>query len=342
MSERLKDEQPLADVLQSLIKNSPNLTTLLQLGQRIATPFNTKLTGSDPKEDFKGEVYPSYFKTKGVEYGTALERPCAINQRMRLTFETDARDDYFTRSAERGSFDLNWIGKDGRECQATSVGPTLKNGIAIVMLDLPDNAVVGDKTEFIARVSDTFKAFENTIVVTVKPEAKKSPGGGGRRHPPSSNEGPQRECPSEVAPPMIKRVYRNQWEAEGFDEFTAMKVEFISYSDDERAEFYEFKVNMDNTPLTNESKQKRLDNSQHKLLSEQFLYANVLIGLSLLLDKKRNGLQIEREGEVPQETVEDRIGRTCRALAPFLPALISLGSGDLEVDDQIEGLEETG
>ena len=141
---------------------------------------------------------------------------------------------------------------------------------------------------------------------------------------------------------MIKRVYRNQWDAEGFDEFTAMKVESIGYSEDERAELYEFKVNMDNTPLKNESKQKRFDDSQHKLLSEQFLYANVLIGLSLLLDTKRNGLQTEREGEIPQETVEDRIGRTCRALAPFLPALISLGSGDLEGDDQIEGLEETG
>ena len=342
MSERLRDEQPLTDMLQSLIKSSPNLTTLLDLGHRITSPFKTIPAGSDPVDDFRGEIYPTYFKTKGVEYGTTLERPCAINQRMRLTFETDARNDYFTRSADRGSFNMTWVSKDGNERSATTIGPRLKNGIAIVMLELPRDVEVGDEIEFIAEAKDVLRAYQNRGKITVLAEAEARPGGRGSRNPPNTESGPQRERPSEVAPPRIRRVYRGDWDAEGFDEFTAMKVQSIGYSSDESSELYEFKVNMDNTPLENEGKQKRLDDSQYKFLREQFLYANVLIGLSLLLDAKRDGARENRGDDSRHESVEERIDRTCCALAPFLPTLVSLGMVDFEANDYIEGMEDTG
>jgi len=342
MSARLKDEQPLADVLQSLIKSSPNLTTLLKLGQRISAPFNTQNTGSSEKAEFRGEVYPSYFKNKGVDYGTLAKLARPINHRIRLTFETDARNDYFTRSAERGSFDLAWLDSDGAEKKASINGPKLKNGIATVMLDFPSESKVGGQMTFVARVSDSRAVFENRIVITVQPHAERKSGGTGNRKPPNKDKGKDRERPMEVAPPMIKRVYRDDWEADGFDEFTAMKVEPVGYSDDESAELYEFKVNMDNLPLENESKQTRLSRDQYALLREQFLYANVLIGLSLLLEDKNTGENGSKDGDVQRETIEDRIERTCRAIAPFIPALISLGTGDLESDDEIEGLEEIG
>ena len=64
-----------------------------------------------------------------------------------------------------------------------------------------------------------------------------------------------------------------------------MKVEPIGYSgEDDSIEIYVFKVNMDNTPLLNEIKQKRFDET---VARNQFLYANVLIGLSLLLQEKQ-------------------------------------------------------
>ena len=46
LSEKLEDEKPLEGVLHSLIKSSPNLTTLLEWGQRIAAPFDTRGTSS--------------------------------------------------------------------------------------------------------------------------------------------------------------------------------------------------------------------------------------------------------------------------------------------------------
>ena len=341
MQERLEDDKPLTDVLQSLIKSSPNLTTLLKLGQRISSPFNTEPTGSDDKNEFKGEVYPTFFKNKGVDYGQTLNRTCPINYRMRLTFETDARNDYFTRAAERGNFDLTWKGKDGIEYKSSPNGPTLKNGIATVMVDLPDTAHVDDEIEFIARTHDSNRLFENHIKVTVKPKAEKHAGGGGRRKPPKDKEGQDRERPSELESPNIKRVYRPDWEAEGFDEFTAMKIEPLGYTDDESAELYEFKVNMDNMPLESEAKLKRLSMEATRLLREQFLYANVLVGLSLLLEDKRSKKPEALDDDGPIETIEDRVERTCRALAPFMPALISLGTTDLDTDESVEGLEES-
>ena len=341
MNERLQDDQPLTDVLQSLIRSSPNLTTLLKLGQRISAPFKTVPTGSDKGEEFKGEVYPSFFKSKGITYGQVLNRTCPINNRMRLTFETDARNDYFTRAAERGAFDLTWKGSDGIEYKASPNGPTLKNGIAIVMVDLPGGASINDEIEFVARTHDAHRLFENHIKVTVKPKAEKANGGGGERKPPKKNDGEDRERPSELESPAIKRIYREQWDSEGFDEFTAMKIEPIGYSDDEAAELYEFKVNMDNMPLENEAKQKRLTGDATNLLREQFLYANVLVGLSLLLEDKRNKNSKENDADAASETIEERVERTCRAMAPFMPALISLGTTDLDAEDTVEGLENT-
>lgn len=110
-----------------------------------------------------------------------------------------------------------------------------------------------------------------------------------------------------------------------------------------RHELYEFKVNMDNLPLENEAKQKRLTDIQFKLLRQQFMYANVLIGLSLLLeDKKRQPNKGDDLDEISTEKVEDRVEATSRALAPFIPALISLGEGDFDGEETVEGLEETG
>ena len=341
MNARLRDEKPLADVLQSLIKSSPNLVTLLQLGQRISAPYNTRSTGVDPGSDYRGEVYPTFFKYKRVPYSVpvALSRP--INHRIRLTFETDARNDYFTRSAERGLFDAVWLEEDGDNTHATITGPKLRNGIAIVMLELPGDATIGDEVTLVVSVSDSLTEFEVRVVITIE-KAKDYLGGGSnnRRSPPSSRNGKDRERPMEVSPPAVTRIYRRDWEAEGFDENTAMRVAHLGYTDDENTEVYEFKVNMDNMPLHSESKQRRLAADQHSLLCEQFLYANVLIGLSLILGRKRKGAASDVDEPTP--TIEDEIERTCQSLAPFVPALVSLGSGDLEFEDHVDGLEETG
>ena len=118
----MKDDKPLADVLQHLIRSSPNLTALLQHGQLITAPFNANPTAAQESTPFKGEIYPTFFKIRGVPYGEVFER--AINHRMRLTFETNARDDYFLSWIE-GEGSPYLIDKSGNRTQPV-IGPKLR------------------------------------------------------------------------------------------------------------------------------------------------------------------------------------------------------------------------
>ena len=74
----------------------------------------------------------------------------------------------------------------------------------------------------------------------------------------------------------------------------------------------------------------------------QFLYANVLFGLALLLDDTKRSHSKLGEGptEVEPETVENLIARTTKALAPFMLAIASLGGSELGEDMEVDGLED--
>jgi hypothetical protein len=332
MSEQLKDDKPLADVLQNLVKNSPNLTTLLQLGQRINAPFSAKPTGSHEKP-FKGEVYPSFFKVKGTNYGENHKRECPINYRMRLTFETDARDDYFKRRIESGKFSMVWVDKTGEEHKVSIVGPNLRSGSATVMVTLPEGVAVGDVLRMTALTEDSRATFKNAVEVTVRPWAEHHKGGGTKKKDktPDNQNGNDREKPHQLSTPKMDPVYRDRWHKFNFDEYTAMKMD-VEYDDDNN-ETPVFRINMDNTPLLNEIKHRRLDDQSAR---NQFMYGNVLIGLALLLQDKDNG---EQSPDVPQVKVEDRIDTMCRALAPFMLSLTTLAQQDLSDSEQFEGLE---
>src|SRR3984893_5010073 len=178
MTDRMKDDKPLAEVLQHLIRSSPNLTALLQLGHRITAPFNTNPAAAQEEKPFKGEVYPSFFKIKNVPYGEVHKRYCPINHRMRFSFETDARDDYFARRIEGGKFSLMWIDEAGKEHNVSTVGPNLRHGTASVTATLPDGVEVGQVLGFIACTKDSRSEFKNRIAVTVRPPAEHREGGG--------------------------------------------------------------------------------------------------------------------------------------------------------------------
>lgn len=344
LQSRLEEDRPLIDVLESLIRNSPNLVSLLKMGQRISAPFRSQPTGTEPNTEFKGEVYPTIFKYKGAEYGTTVKLRRPINHRVRLTYETNARNDYFVRAAERGSFDLTWTNYNGDKCPTTITGPNLKNGKATVIMDFPEQVEVGKELTFITKVQDSMRMFEIPIIIEPLPaDNLKSKESGDRQDPPSKRKGNEREKPMEVAPPTIRRVYAEEWDKLGFDEFTAMKIDSLGPAeDDDHTELYEFRINMDNTPLKFESKQKRLSNDQYNLLRDQFVYTNVLIGLSLLLEDKKSTKNESPDSDIPSEKIEDRVDSVCRAIAPFIPAVLSLGSGDIESDSHFEGLEEIG
>lgn len=336
LEDKIKDDKPLTQVLESLIDKSPNLRQLLRLGTRIQTPLRVVPNDVDVTKPPKLEAYPNYFTLRGAKGDAPLRKNCPINQRSRFTFDTDVRDDYFVRDErERGSFTC--IAADGTPI--SFAGPNLRSGVATITLSLPEKMAVGDSLKLTFTVKDEFKEFISTAEIHITPAAEKAEPRPPRPRPDGDKrEGDGPDGPSKLSPPRIERVFQAQWGDHGFDENTGMKVVTTGY-DDEEKEIRTFFVNMDNASLLHEAVQNKM---HLELARNQFLYANVLFGLALLLDETKRTRSKLGEGPTEQEpeTVEDLIARTTKALAPFMLAIASLGASELGEGMEVDGLED--
>jgi hypothetical protein len=335
---RLADSKPLEDVLEMILKHSPSLANLFLLGKRASNPFKIREV-REIEQPFSGERFPTYFKFKGKDYGCTLERETARNMRCRVTFETDAENDYFGRALEPGDFSLFSSVNGANTPVSNFTGPNLNNGIATLSVRLPDDAQVGGKIEFVATVTDPYREqpFENRFIVLVKPEVTPSGGEGGRQKPPSTEDGKGREQPAGITLPHIIEVTEAEWPAHGFDKFTALRIKDAGGSqdngDEKNVTRYDFFINVDNLFLKTEMKAPKADVS---LLKARFTYGMVLTGLGLLQQDIENQSKKEGESERNQdddggEDIEQRVEQVTKALAPImLPMIDSLGALDVE------------
>ena len=146
------EEKPLGDILEDLIKDSPTLTTLFLKGNRLPNPFDITTTANTSTQKFEGKRFPTYFKFKDIEYGNKLQRNCHINKRVRITFETDAENKYFSREAYRGRFSLYLI-DDHKKVEAEHT-LNMWNGIATLNLPLPADVKEDERLSFLAITDD--------------------------------------------------------------------------------------------------------------------------------------------------------------------------------------------
>lgn len=348
---KLAEEKPLEEVLQSILKQSPTLASLFLTGTRASNPFHTVSTEQEDVP-FEGKTHPMFFKFKGKDYGTVLVRDCHLNQRARVTFETDAVNEYFSRQVNKGIFSLARVAGNGRIPVTDYVGPYPNNGIATLNMELPANCTPGDNLEFEAVVSDPtlLNDFTNRFCLTVKPELPPPVNGRSiRRKPPSERPGQDREVPSGITMPQIIPVYESEWASYEpvFDKYTALRIgisdELTQSSGVEselRNDVYDFKINMDNLFLKSELKNSKAD---IELTHKRWQYALVLLGLALLHDDKQKeeksaanggGLNGEEQEDANRDPIEERVEKISSALAPvLLPMIESLGA--LEVDEPL-------
>ena len=183
---RLADSKPLEDILESLLKKSPTLANLFLKGLRASNPFKTTKVREEEKP-FDGERFPTFFKLKGKDYGQRSRPRYSHQHAPRITFETDAENDYFSRGSETGQFSLFLMNGEQRVPVAGYVGPNLQNGIGTLSIQLPLNCQVGDTLHFVALVTDSSRVdpFENQFTVKVRPVAQPSGNPGERRKPPA-------------------------------------------------------------------------------------------------------------------------------------------------------------
>lgn len=321
------DSKPLEKVLESVLQKSPTLSALFLRGKRISNPFKTESV-QQKQGPFKGKKYPTYFKFMGKDYGKELDRECNINMRFRITFETDAENDYFKRDTDQGEFSLYLI-KDDKQVQIDR-SITLHDGIASLTVKLPDNCYVGDVLEYISITNDStqISPFQNKFKIKINKAIDVSQGSSSRRKPPGQKPGSEREIPSGIAFPQIKVLHESDWNTVSppFDKYSALRVKDSGEGDNGQTA-YDFFVNLDNIYYKNELKGSKKD---LKLLEARFTNALVLIGLALLQDKTADSDELNEDmNESGGENIEDKIENISKLIAPILLPMIDV-LGDIE------------
>jgi hypothetical protein len=340
IEERLQDSKPLADVLESILKHHPVLSSLFLPGRRVSNPFKPEhVKGGDIK--FKGKRYPTYFKFRGKRYGERMQKDCHRNMRCRIAFETDAANDYFMRDRDPGEFGLQICDQANRICVSDYVGPNLHNGLGTLALQVPPGVPEGTVMRYVAVTTDStqLQPFENFFDVRAIGPEKIWSGGKGTTKPPSREKGKEREGPGGISLPKVKRVRESEWESQTprpFNRYTALRVKHAGVAHAEQADdegnVYDFYINVDNVYLRSEMKAGPAD---PKLTEAKFIYGMVLIGLGLLRgdieEQKLKEIEETEDDEPAEENIEDRIEWVTRAIAPVLiPTIDHLGALDEE------------
>lgn len=324
------DSKPLENVLESILKKSPILSKLFIAGERLSNPFKTKKVAEEDKK-FIGNKYPTYFKFKNVNYGESIKKDCHINMRCRVFFETDARNDYFSRDGDNGTFSL-YMNRGDDEVPVQNYSINLNNGIATLSIKLPNNCEVGDNLQFTSIVCDptSIIPFINKMQVNVKEEADPKGKSGKREKPPGKEKGNDREIPQGISLPEIQEIFEEQWDKQEppFDKYTALRIK-NSGSGNGEFEVYDYQVNMDNIYLKNELKNS---SKEADLVRARFKFGMVLIGLALI---KQDIEKHKDNSELDSETIEDKVEDFTKAIAPILlPMIDSLGTLDLDEIEQ--------
>ena len=307
IASKIGDSKPVVDVLSKLLKDSPALTNLLGSGHRLSNPFATKKTGD--QNDFTGKRFPTYF-TASRKHTKTKPKQCHQGSKFRVSYETDANNDYFERDNQPGTFQL-FI--DGIPSQSGTYD--LWNGHFNLQIALPQSAKVGQIFEVKVIVNDPnrINPIEDTFWVQQAGPKTKSGTPGNRRKPSSSKKGNKNSGPSQLDLPPIYPVKKEDWKNHTFDQYSALKVIHSGKGDN-----YDFFYNADNSWLKIE--QKRARDEDTEIIETQYKSSLILIGLSLLQAEKSKKSQNQSIG------IEEKIFETTSALSPLLiPMIRSLG-----------------
>ena len=309
LKEKISDQVFSLPTMQKLVNMSPSLSQILIKGGRITSPFNLEEVGTG--QEFKGKMFPSYFKLV-KEFSKDKPKHCPINQeKFYIQFETDVVNDYFDRAQYPGTYTLLKNSKN-----YTKRNISLFNGIANLLIELPEDVHVGDVIEFTFLVTDEHRIddlpHQQFYVIIEKERITSHKGNQGERtKPPGSNEG-ERKQPATFGLPEPRPVYKEQWKDFGFDENSALEVRQIGDNTD-------YLINMDNKILLTELKANK---KFEEVLLKQ-IYVDGMMIFSLLLVK-----EIENKGDSTGLSL-DNIKNITQMLAPGLIPIVLGFSNEL-------------
>ena len=335
VEEQLADNKPLEDVLKRILKNSPNLARIFGQGIRLQNPFKPDHVQKTDKP-FQGRPHPTFFRFAGKEQGEVLARSAHLGSRVRLSFETDVVDDYFTRKINRGDKLFECFLNSGRQPIADYVGPNLVDGRGALTFDLPEDVKVGNVVEFEFSVHDsvTCDKFVCCAKLSILAAAESPSGPKPKPKPrPGQPPGPEAEGNAGINFPDVFWV--DQKSPSWSMHFTSLDdcLRLIDEGEEVNGKYepaYKFYLNADNKALKNELSFAKLSVD---VVKKQFEVGVVLMAMALIHDDKQlrvdryksgNGAALEMSDD--ETTVENRAAELTRAVAPvIIPMIQNLG-----------------
>jgi len=306
----LQEKAPI-EAFQKILDLDPTLSSLFAAGDNLATS-----TGPAEKPLYVGRKFPTFFRLSN-EPKDGLVKSCPLNRTVRVDFETDAMNDYFSRAVDPGKIIIN--PPDLVEHSH------LWNGKFEVRFCLPWNAQLGDEIKIKIRVTDIEREargmpFVSTLTLKAIPEIDDiSPSGTTPRKRGAITSGTRRGVV--LALPHITEIHKEEWGNYGFDKFSAIKLK-----NDGRGG-YDCFINVDNAFLLTEiSKAKEADKPMVKYW---FDYGLVIAALGMLRHQMRlaekeasNGKNRQMNADEEDAINPEDINRYCDGLAQVIVPII--------------------
>ena len=265
--------------------------------------------------------------------------------RARISFETDATNDYFSRQVDPGKFSLNAISGNSQLIMVEDYSLNLQNGIATLNVKLPGGCRVGEIIRFVTSVSDSsqIEPYRNCFMIRVKSASEPNGGEGKRRKPPSEIEGHDREIPTGIQLPNWVRVNEADWNKHDppFDQFTALRIKHAGVTETAAGngkDIYDFFINEDNVHLKRYLKYEHKTGQSDAVARTRFELGLMLTGLALIHRvAQQKEIRSEDEPDNVEMNIEKQVANVTVAIAPFiLPMIDALGaldSGEVHVTD---------
>jgi hypothetical protein len=309
LDETLAKEESGTDYMNELIKSDPTLASMLGLGGNVIA---TTGPSSNPVP-FNGRKFPTYFRLVKEPKG-GLTKLCPLNRTVRVEFETDADNDFFSRTDCPGTMT--------QDPPNLCVSSHLWDGKFTTKFQMPYDAKIGDTVAMNIAVSDIEKDVKQqplvsqfTLKGTAEADDVSPPSGnrvaGLRRSDSGKHTSPQ------LAAPDIREVRRAQWNDPQF-QFTEYSAVKINHGDDGSFVFF---VNMDNRFLINELHRAKTDDGT--LVRHWFKYGLVLCALGILKEQQRRQEEGTGDSEIGEDQLDlERLAQFCSGLARVVVPMI--------------------
>lgn len=290
---RLADDRPLTEALKHVINTSPELRELFRLG----TTLETHDVPGEEEIPFEGQEFPTFFRPS-LRHDEDQPRiiSCQHGGNGRARFETDAVNDYFTRSERPGTLTVTPPELFERV--------RLHDGRCVLVLRPLAGATIGSSVQFTVEVTDPTRTapFSHRMTMVVSEP----------RTPTEGPSNPQAPRSGALALPKIVEVTQDRWEDEGFDQESGLAIQHDVDGG------LVAKVNIDNTHLKRTL--ERLPEDGRELERKRFAYGLVLSGVAFY----------QEFGD--RDDRDEIIRSTTRALARvLLPTIRILGALEHEL-----------